>query len=175
MMGSVFGGFFDTIGLPYWVVVLGAFVFVFSRSWAYYYGGRLIARGAKRTRWTGILESEKFTKATVALHRYGIVAVALSFVVPGTGTAIMLGSGFTRMRHWRYLAGIVPGGIAWTAIRATVGLAVVKSALVLAASNPIALGAVGTAVATGGLVLLCWWILRQRGRRGETSESTARG
>lgn len=173
-MGSVFGGFFDTVGLPYWAVVLGAFAFVFGRSWAYYYGGRLIARGAKRSRWTDMLESHKFTKATAALHRYGVVAVALSFVVPGTGTAITLASGFTRMRYWRYLVGVVSGGMVWTAIRATVGLAVAKSALLLAVTNPVALGAVATAFALAALVLLCWWAVRRRGRRGEASEAIAR-
>jgi len=150
------------IGLPYWVVFVAAYLFVFGRSWAFYYAGRVAARGATGSRLSGVLASRRFGRATAALRRHGIVAVALCYVVIGTGSVVIVGAGFIDMPRRRFLVGLLPGSALWAITRLTVGLAVVNLLLAVVKRSPIAAAAVVAAV----LLVVAVVVLRHRARSG---------
>lgn len=151
------------LGVPYWVVFLAAYLFVFGRSWGFYFAGRAAARGATRTRLARIVESRRFIGAMAALRRHGIVAVALCYVVIGTGSVVIVGAGFIEMPRRRFLVGLVPGSALWAITRLTLGLAVVNVLLLLVKRSPIASVVVLVLVAAAAVVLL---VVRRRRRSG---------
>lgn len=158
------GAALHRIGVPYWVVFGAAFVFVFVRSCSLYYAGRVAERRAVRSRFAGILQSRRFTRAVDALHRHGIVAVALSYVVVGTGTVVMAGAGFIQMPWRRFLIGLVPCSIIWAVTRMTIGLAVINLVIYVVRWNPVVSGIVIALVVLAAAVVVVRW--RARAARG---------
>ncbi|PZR53679.1 hypothetical protein DNL40_05975 [Xylanimonas oleitrophica] len=153
-------GVFAIEGVPFAVVYLAALGVVIVRAQATYWAGRGVARGTASTRVATVLASERAAAALDRVHRWGPVAVTLSFFTVGVQTAVNLGAGYLRMPFARYLLGMVPGCLAWAAIWTTVGTVAVNAALALAARSPV--GLVVLLVAAGTLV---WWLLARRAAR----------
>lgn len=153
--GVLDGGLLGVIGLPFWVVLLGAFVFVLGRCCLYYYLGRLAARGAERSRLAAVMRSERFGRVVAAVDRYGVLAVAVALVLPGTTTAAIVAAGVLGMDRVRFLVGIVLGGVPWALTRVAVGVAVIDGLYYLGLWNPAVLVAVAVvlAVVIGGVLV----------------------
>lgn len=111
-------------------------------------------------------------RATAFVHRWGVLAVPMSFCAVGTKTVVNAAAGLTRMPFTtRYLPALVAGCLIHATIYATVGWAAWTAALAAAT------GSVRVAVALGGFVLLTVLVVlhARRVRRSrattETSES----
>ena len=150
-------GVFTIAGVPYWVVYLAAFGIVLVRAQATYWAGRGVARGTGSTRVARRLERPRAVAVVDRVHRWGPVAVTLSFFTVGVQTLVNLAAGYLRMPYPRYLVALLIGCAAWAAIWTTIGSAAVNGAIALAARSPLAL-AVLAAVAA----LLVVWLVRRR-------------
>lgn len=171
---AVFG--LDTLTFP--ALVAALFVIVLGRAQGTYWLGRAVTASTRRLRsgrepargrWARTAAAvERWShgpggrRATALLHRWGPVAVTLSFFTIGIQTAINATAGLTRMPFGRYLVAMLPGCLAWALIYATVGFAAFYGAVALAARSPWALAA-AVLVMLGGLALL----LVRRRRRAE--------
>lgn len=88
-------------------------------------------------------------RATSFVHRWGVLAVPMSFCAVGTKTVVNAAAGLTRMPFaTRYLPALVAGCLVHATIYATIGWAAWTAALAGAT------GSVWGAVALGALVLL---------------------
>ena len=144
--------------LPFWQAFLALFVIVMARSNATYWLGRGTIAGWRRRRPRP--EGETRARAEALLRRLGPVAVALSYLTIGIQTAIHLTAGVMRMPLRLYLPAAVVGSIAWAAIYATIGLAVVEAWLAARAGSWWALcGLVGLV-----LVGVATWLVSRRRR-----------
>lgn len=161
-------GIFSIAGAPYWLVFAAAVVIVFGRTQMIYWTGRGLAAGTLRTRWSASLEGPRIQRAVAAINRWGPVAVTLSFFTIGIQTMINLTAGYTRMPFWRYLAALIPGCLIWAAIWTTIGAVAFNATVALAATSPIGLAAILTAVAGIGV----WTALAARRRRRTRAQVT---
>lgn len=151
-----------TIGLPYWIVFAAAYVFVFLRSCSLYYAGRAAERRAVRSRFAGLMDGKTFTRAVEALHRHGVVAVALCYLVVGTGSVVMLGAGFIHMPWRRFLLGLVPCSAIWAVTRMTIGLAVINLMIYVVRWNPVVSAIAIAVLLLAAVALVVRWRARAR-------------
>jgi membrane protein DedA with SNARE-associated domain len=162
-------------GFPFAGVVGVLFVIVLFRAQGTYWLGRGIAAGSIRSplgrRLAARLSGPGLGRAVALLHRWGPIAVTLSFFTVGVQTMVNGAAGLTRMPFLRYTLAMVPGCVAWAFIYATVGLTAFYAAVSAAAGSPWALLAVVGAAA--GAV----WAARRRraARTAGTEASSAEG
>ncbi|ACQ80027.1 membrane-associated protein [Beutenbergia cavernae DSM 12333] len=109
-------------GFPFGWVVVALFGIVLLRAQATYWLGRAVAAGVWHTRLASRLDSPGMTRALGFVHRWGPLAVTLSFFTVGFQTMVNAAAGLVRMPWPRYTIAMVPGCIAWAFIYATVGL-----------------------------------------------------
>ena len=147
-------------GKPLVIVVSVLFGIVFLRAQLTYWVARGLAEGARRTRWSDKMSGPRVTRAVDTINRWGAPVVTLSFLTIGFQTAANAAAGLTRMPFLRYLIAMIPGCLAWAFIYATVGLAAVGAAVVLAAKSPWVLVVLGLLVVAGIATLIV-----RRGRR----------
>ncbi|MGY5764644.1 DedA family protein [Brachybacterium sp. DNPG3] len=122
-----------------------------------------------RTRIAAFLSSDRISRATDTVNRWGAPVVALSFLTVGFQTAVNAAAGLNAMPLRRYLPALAVGGLAWALIHATVGLAVALAWVKLFLFDPWVAGAV-TVLAILAIVLL---ILRRRTRGRPDAASPA--
>lgn len=141
-----------------WLVVAGAlFLIVMARANATYWLGRLALAGARRSRWSDVVDSPKYQRAALLIERWGPPAVTLSFLTIGIQTLVNLSAGAARMPMRRYLPAVTLGCMIWAGWYATVGVAGWTAlAAVWVRSPALALG-VGSALVVG----LVWFVVRQ--------------
>ena len=178
-------------GLTFPALVAALFVIVLFRAQGTYWLGRAVTASAVRLRrgreqdhdpvrsptwWTRVVFAvERWSygpggrRAVALVHRWGPLAVTLSFFTVGIQTAVNAAAGLTRMAYGRYLLAMVPGCVAWALIYATVGFAAFYGAVALAARSPWALGA-----AIAGLLAGLAWLAARRRRRSERRHAVAR-
>ncbi|WP_407344030.1 DedA family protein [Pengzhenrongella phosphoraccumulans] len=173
----------DTLTFP--ALVAALFVIVLARAQGTYWLGRAVTASTRRLRtgherhdgrWSRFeVRVERWShgpggrRATALLHRWGPVAVTLSFLTVGIQTAVNGTAGLTRMPFLRYLTAMLPGCLAWALIYATVGFAAFYGTVALAARSPWALAGGLVAVAVGIAAL----VVRRR-RRVEQSAAVDR-
>lgn len=138
-------------GFPFGVVVVGLFVIVFLRAQATYWLGRGVAAGTIRSgagrRLASRLSGPGLGRALAYLHRWGPLAVTLSFLTVGVQTMINGAAGLTRMPFLRYTLAMIPGCVMWAFIYATVGLTAFYAAVGAAAGSWWGVALLGVAVA----------------------------
>ena len=144
-------------GAPFPIVVIALFCIVLLRSNATYWAGRLVARGAHRTRAAAWMDSDGYRRAVERLNRWGAPAVSLSFLTVGVHTVINLAAGAARMPLIRYIPATVIGSVMWAFLYATVGFVGFEALSVLWEHSPVIAVAAGS-VALGGLA---WFVVRQ--------------
>ncbi|MFT4218772.1 MAG: VTT domain-containing protein [Micropruina sp.] len=142
---------------PFPLIVATLFCIVLTRSNATYWAGRLVARGAHRTRAARWMDSSGYRKAVDRLNRWGAPAVSLSFLTVGVQTLINLAAGAARMPLTRYIPATVVGSIAWAFLYGTVGFVGWEALVLLWEHSPVAAVAAGLAAVAG----LVWFIVRQ--------------
>ncbi len=108
---------------PFGVVVAALFIIVCLRAGGTYLLGRLIARGAHRTRAARLMDAPGYLRAADRLNRWGAPFVTLSFLTVGVQTLVNLAAGAAAMPLRRYLPALGVGGVIWALVYATVGLA----------------------------------------------------
>lgn len=152
--------------LPFWQACVALFAIVLVRSNATYWVGRGVVAGWQRRRTTrpGSSEAqlERRTRAQALLRRLGPFAVTLSYLTIGIQTAVHLGAGAMRMPLPLYLPASVVGSLAWSALYATVGLAVVQAWIAAEAGSWYGLGAIVALVVLGTVT---WLSSRRRSER----------
>lgn len=154
--------------LPFWQAFLGLFVIVMARSNATYWIGRGAIAGWRRHRPRP--EGESRVRAEALIRRLGPVAVALSYLTIGIQTAVHLTAGVLRMPQRSYLPAAVVGSMAWAALYATIGIAIVQAWIAAQAGSWHGLAAMGALVLVG---LATWLMSRRRAQRHTgASEST---
>lgn len=180
-------------GLTFPALVAALFVIVLFRAQGTYWLGRAVTASAVRLRrghdhdhdpvrsptwWTRVVFAvERWShgpggrRAVALVHRWGPLAVTLSFFTVGIQTAVNAAAGLTRMAYGRYLLAMIPGCAAWALIYATVGFAAFYGAVALATRSPWALGA-AIASMLAGLAGLAWLAARRR-RRTEKRNAAA--
>jgi len=168
-------------GLTFPALVGALFVVVLLRAQGTYWLGRAVTASARRLRsrplrggdaraggwWDRTVvgverwsNGEGGRRAAARLHRWGPLAVTLSFLTVGIQTAVNGMAGLTRMSVMRYTLAMIPGCLAWALIYASVGLAAFYAAVALAARSPWVLTGAGV------LVLACVvGLVLRRGRR----------
>lgn len=139
---------FDSIlQLPIGWAYLTLFVIVMLRANATYWAGRLLVAGGRRSaRIEQFLEGPTMAKAQRFSHRWGVLAVPLSFLTIGIQTAVNLSAGALRMPLTRYLPAVTLGCLMWALVYSTIGLAAVQTVLLALASSPWALVALAIGV-----------------------------
>ena len=148
--------------LPFWQAFLALFAIVMLRSNATYWAGRGAMAGWRRHHAPEDGEREgqveRQQRAEALLRRLGPVAVTLSYLTVGIQTAIHLTAGVMRMPLAYYLPASILGSMAWAALYATIGLAVVQAWIAAEAGSWYGLGAIGALVLVG----LATWLLSRR-------------
>jgi membrane protein DedA with SNARE-associated domain len=114
-------------------------------------------RRAAVRRW---LRSESVGRGRRAVERWGLVAIALSYLTVGFQTLVLAGAGLLRISWPRFTLAQFPGAVAWALIYTTIGWAAWEATLAAMAGQPLALVALGAA----GLVLVATRISRRAGR-----------
>ncbi len=145
--------------LPFWEAFVALWVIVMARSNATYWVGRGAIAGWSRSRG----EAANLARARLWVQRLGPLAVALSYLTIGIQTAVHLSAGIMRMPLRSYLPAAVVGSMAWAALYATIGLAVVQAWV--AAETGSWWGVAALAVVAG---LAATWLVARRRRRGPT-------
>ena len=154
--------------LPFWLAFAALFASGFGRSNATYWIGRGAIAGYRRRRHAP--EPQLQARAEALLRRLGPVAVTLSYLTIGIQTAIHLTAGVMRMPLRYYLPAALVGSLAWAAIYATVGLAVVQAWIAAQAGSWYGLAGLGALVLVG----VCTWLLsRRRSRTGADAAAPA--
>src|SRR5689334_13212408 len=158
----------DTLAAqPFWVAFLALFASATVRSNGTYWLGRGAMAGWRRHRGsTGAPNGELTGRAQSLLRRLGPFAVTLSYLTVGLQTAIHLAAGAMRMPLRHYLPAAVVGSLAWAALYATVGLAVVQAWLAAEAGSWWGLAAVVVLV----VAVAAWAISRRRPECGAVPE-----
>lgn len=151
----------DTVTeLPFWQAFGALFVIVLLRSTATYGVGRGAVTGWRRLRPRP--DSPARERAERLIRRYGPVAVTLSYLTIGIQTTIHLTAGALRMPLPFYLPAAVVGSLAWAALYATVGLAVVQAWVAAMAGSWYGLAAIAGLLLVG---VATWLLGRQRAQR----------
>lgn len=161
--------------LPFWQAFLALFAIVMLRSNATYWVGRGAMAGWRRRHAPGDGEREgqveRQQRAEALLRRLGPVAVTLSYLTVGIQTAIHLTAGVIRMSLAYYLPASILGSMAWAALYATIGLAVVQAWIAAEAGSWYGLGAIGALVLVG---LATWLLSRRRAQRNPQGRQASR-
>ncbi|MVA74859.1 hypothetical protein GC722_02255 [Auraticoccus sp. F435] len=110
-----------TWGWPFPATVAAFFVVVVLRANATYWLGRLVRRGAERSRAAALLARPGYRRAEGWVDRWGAPAVTVSFLTVGVQTLVNLAAGVGRMSLWRYLPAVVVGSVLWALVYSTVG------------------------------------------------------
>jgi membrane protein DedA with SNARE-associated domain len=147
-------------GAPFPIVVTALFCIVLTRANATYWAGRLVARGAHRTRAARWMDSAGYRRAVERLNRWGAPAVSLSFLTVGVQTVINLAAGAARMPLVRYIPATVVGSVAWAFLYGTVGFVGFEALALLWEHSPAIAIAAGVAAVAG----LAWFVVRQTRR-----------
>lgn len=140
---------------PYLVVVAALFVIVMLRANATYWLGRLVEKGARRTRAARLLDSPGYAGAVDRLNRWGPPVVSVSFLTIGFQTLVNLAAGATRMPLVRYLPAVTVGCAAWAFLYGTAGYLGFESLVLLGRRHPVAAVVLGVAV----VVAVTWFIV----------------
>ncbi len=148
-------------GFPFPLVVLALFVIVLCRAQGTYWVGRGVAAGVTRSeRVRRLSEGPAMVRAIALLHRWGPIAVTLSFFTVGLQTVVNAAAGLVRMPWLRYTLFMLPGCVAWALIYATVGLGVFLAVVAAAAGSP--WGVAGVVAILAAIAVLV--VLRRRSR-----------
>ncbi|MEO7131429.1 MAG: VTT domain-containing protein [Dermatophilaceae bacterium] len=151
----------DTLAaLPFWQAFIALWCIVMVRSNATYWVGRGAMAGWRRRRPQP--EPERQVRAESLLRRLGPVAVVLSYLTVGIQTTIHLTAGALRMPLAYYVPAAALGSMAWAAIYATIGIAVVEAWLAAQAGSWYALGGIVALILVG----LVTWLVSHRHRAG---------
>lgn len=110
------------------------FAGVLIRANATYWLGRGARRGGEQTRAARYLDRGSVRRAERLVARLGAPAVSLSFLTVGVQSAVNFAAGALRMPLARYEVAAGIGSLAWAAIYATIGFAVVEAWLGQAAA-----------------------------------------
>lgn len=114
-------------GWPFGWVFLVFFAGSMVRANATYWLGRGARRGGERTRAGRRLDGPLMARAESLVRRRGAPVVAVGFLTVGVQTAVNLAAGVMRMPLPRFQIAAAVGSLAWAAIYATVGFAVVEA------------------------------------------------
>ncbi|MDN5791028.1 MAG: VTT domain-containing protein [Micrococcales bacterium] len=153
----------DTLAaLPFWQAFIALWLIVMARSNATYWVGRGAIAGWRRHR-PGP-ERDRQARAESLILRLGPVAVVLSYLTVGIQTTIHLAAGVLRMPLRYYVPAAAVGSIAWAAIYATIGIAVVQAWLAARAGSWYAIGGITALL----VVWVATWLVSRR-RRETTS------
>ncbi len=142
---------------PFPVIVAALFVIVLTRSNATYWAGRLVARGASRTRVARWMDTPGYRTAVERLNRWGAPAVSVSFLTVGVQTVINLAAGAARMPLMRYIPATIVGSIAWAFLYGSVGFVGFEAFSLLWEHSPAVAWGAGLVALAG----LAWFIIRQ--------------
>ncbi|MEO7752340.1 MAG: VTT domain-containing protein [Terracoccus sp.] len=142
--------------LPFWQAFAALWVIVMGRSTATYAVGRGAITGWSRRRG----EAATLARAQRWVARLGPVAVALSYLTIGIQTAVHLSAGVVRMPLRLYLPAAVVGSLAWAALYATAGLAVLQAWLAAETGSWWGVAALVVLALAG---LAAWLVTRHRG------------
>lgn len=143
----------------YLFFVLGAVL----RSQALYWLGRSVAAGGQRTRWASRLDGPRTRRAVRLIERWGMPVVPLSFLTVGLQSAVQGAAGLLRLGWLRYTLWTVPGWLVWALVWTGGGTVAVYGAVALAAQSPWALAA-----ASVGVALLVTAVVLRRQRRSSS-------
>ncbi len=163
-------------GFPFAGVVVALFFIVVARAQGTYWLGRGLAAGTLRTSFARRagehLSGPGMSRALRLLHRWGAIAVTLSFLTVGVQTMVNGGAGLTRMPYARYTIAMIPGAVAWAFIYATVGLTAFYAAVQAAAGTPWAVALAVVGLAAGVIAVVRW---RRRRYASAVGSSAAEG
>lgn len=152
----------DTLAaLPFWQAFVALWAIVMARSNATYWLGRGAIAGWRRHR-PGP-EPEGRARAEALIRRLGPIAVTLSYLTVGIQTTIHLTAGLLRMPLRSYVPAAVVGSMAWAAIYATIGLALVNAWIAAMAGSWYGLAAILGLIVVG---VATWLLGRRRAQRG---------
>ena len=156
-------------GFPFGWAMAALFGIVLLRAQGTYWLARGVIAGVNtRPRVRKMMHGPAMVRAIALIHRWGPIAVTLSFFTVGLQTVINAAAGIVRMPWLRYTLFMIPGCIAWALIYATVGPA---------AFLPLAGATAGTpwgvaAVVVGILAVVAAFILRRRRTSPHSSRAT---
>ena len=151
----------DTLAaLPFWQAFVALWAIVMARSNATYWLGRGAIAGWRRHR-PGP-EPEGRARAEALIRRLGPIAVTLSYLTVGIQTTIHLTAGLLRMPLRSYVPAAVVGSMAWAAIYATIGLALVNAWIAAMAGSWYGLAAILGLIVVG---VATWLLGRRRAQR----------
>src|SRR6478609_3269135 len=154
----------DTLAaLPFWQAFLALFASAMVRSNGTYWVGRGAVAGWRRYRGA---HGDLTARAERLIHRFGPLAVTLSYLTVGIQTAIHLTAGVVRMPLRWYLPAAVVGSVVWAALYATIGLAVVQAWLAAEAGSW--WGALVVLVVVAAVI--SWFVARSRRSPSASSE-----
>jgi membrane protein DedA with SNARE-associated domain len=154
----------DTLAaLPFWQAFLALFASAMVRSNGTYWVGRGAVAGWRRYRGA---HGDLTARAERLIHRFGPLAVTLSYLTVGIQTAIHLTAGVVRMPLRWYLPAAVVGSVVWAVLYATIGLAVVQAWVAAEAGSW--WGALVVIVVVA--VEVAWLVARSRRDRTPSSE-----
>ncbi|MFV0253783.1 MAG: DedA family protein [Beutenbergiaceae bacterium] len=147
--------------------VTGVFSFMFAlaiaRGQALYWLGRVITEQAlRRTRPTegwrarahAWLTGGGIDPGIVAIRRWGLIAVPLSYLTVGFQSMIQAAAGVLRIELWKYTIAQVPGALMWAGIYTTFGFFTWVAIAAAARGNPWAAGGLTLLVAVTLTVLI---------------------
>lgn len=161
----------DAFGMgdfPFGIAVVALSIICFCRAQGTYWLGRGIAAGVgTQPRVQRLAASDGISRALALLHRWGPVAVTLSFFTVGVQTMVNAAAGIVRMPWIRYTLFMIPGVIAWGFIYATVGMAAFLAIVAAAAGSAWGVAAIGAVVL--GAAAYVWYRRRRRSRPERTS------
>lgn len=154
---------------PFAIAVIALFCIVLLRAQATYWLGRAVAAGATtRASVRRVTEGPGAVRAIALLHRWGPIAVTLSFFTVGLQTLVNAAAGLVRMPWLRYTLFMIPGCVAWAFIYATIGLAAFLAVVSAGAGSPWGIAATAAFVGLGVAAVVLY-----RRRRTTTQERVA--
>ncbi len=156
-------------GFPFGWAMLALFCIVLLRAQGTYWLGRGVIAGVNtRPRVRAMMQGPTMVRAIALIHRWGPIAVTLSFFTVGLQTVVNAAAGIVRMPWIRYTLFMIPGCIAWAFIYATVGLAAFLAVAGAAAGSPWGVAAVLVAI----LAVVAIVVLRRRRTAPQSSRAT---
>lgn len=161
-------------GYPFAVVVLALFVIVLFRAQGTYWVGRGVAAGVLRSSIGERLQGPGMTRAIAILHKWGLIAITLSFLTVGFQTMINAGAGLIRTPWHRYTIAMIPGCLAWAFIYATIGLAAFVAIVAAASGSPWGIAVIAALVLAAALAIIAHRRRRER-RPSGSAEFAASG
>jgi membrane protein DedA with SNARE-associated domain len=150
----------DTLAeLPFWQAFAALWAIVMARSNATYWVGRGAIAGWRHHR--PAQKQANQARAEALVRRLGPAAVALSYLTIGIQTTIHLTAGLLRMPQRYYVPAAVVGSMAWAALYATIGLALVEAWVAAMTGSWVGLASLLTLIGGGATV----WVLGRRRAR----------